>query len=99
MHRKSIPVCFRFKHVSYCSIRVYEMSDALVTVHDETDLCFGPVLERSFGVLVGCDIEVSNLGISITRRLSILKSDVCHCPAACATGSVLFASIKRKVHP
>ena len=63
------------------------------------DNYIGPVLETSFGVIVGCDIDVSNLGVSITRRLSILKSDVCHCPAACATGSVLFASIKRKVHP
>ena len=75
------------------------MSDALVIVHYETDVdnCIDPIWATRIGVIVGCNIDFSYLRVSITQRPSILKSDDCHWPAAPATGSVLFVSIKRKV--
>ena len=58
------------------------------------------VLATSCSVIIGCDTDVSDvLGVCITQRQSILKSDDCHWPAACATGNELFLSIKRIVHP
>jgi hypothetical protein len=60
----------------------------------------GSVLATSCSVIVGRDPDISDvLGVCITQRPSILKSDDCHWPAACATGNELFISIKRKVHP
>ena len=48
------------------------------------------VLPSRFGVIVGCDIDLSDLGVSITQHPSILKSDDFQWPAACATGSVIL---------
>ena len=64
------------------------------------DNYIGPILATNCSVIVGCDIEVSDvLGVCITQCLSIVKRDDCHWPAAWATGNELFVSIKRKVHP
>ena len=60
----------------------------------------GPILATIYSVIVGCDIDVSDLlGVCIMQHPSSLKINVCHWPAACATGNKLFISIKRKVHP
>jgi len=64
------------------------------------DNYIGSVLATSCSVIVGCDIEVSDVfGVCITQRPSILRSDDCYWTAAWATGNELFISIKRKVLP
>ena len=70
--------------------------------YNETDVyrwLYWPVLARRCSVIFGCKIDFPDLGVGITQRPSILKSNIYHWPVTCATGNELFVQIKGKVRP